>query len=460
MSINIQPKLSMKHFFHLITLSAILLTGCEQPKNEETPPADEPKIELGDQNNLALPAEGGNFTITYSIANPVDGGQISAEAADTWIHDFSYAEEGAITFVADANGQSESRSQAITLVYTYGDGKTVQAQINAVQDAAAAYDYDFTFDIFTGIYYGDIFGVNDEHSYYTWISDMNFDAGGYPKANGTYYLFDIFAPAPEDTENPLPPAGTYTLGESKATAEMTFTPDYSLTIKTDAEGGNVYKRGFTEGTLTVSYEGGNMVIEAILTDEEGKTHHVQFNGAAVYTDEVTGGNGTLNKDLIINASFASAMFSSHYGNATEILMQFSDMTVNEGSFIPPGSHLSVDISVPYSEEGILGDGTYTVAPDGGAYTFFPGQDYSGFYLGTYVQYVKEAFNILIGIIDDGTITISREADIYTIKCELKTAEGYNVTCNYSGAIEIQGLNQTAGQTDNGSRSMKKTNMYR
>lgn len=429
----------MKQFSYFIILSTILLTGCEQPKNEELPPTEEPKVELTVQNNLEMPAEGGSFTITYSIVNPVDGGIISAEPAEGWIHDFNYDNEGEITLVADANTVDEERSQVINVIYTYGEGDSVQAEVNAVQDAIA-YDYDFTFDIFTGIYYGDIFGINDEHSYYTWVSDTEFASDGYPKPNGTYYLFDIFAPAPEDAENPLPPAGTYTLGENGATAEMTFTPEYSLTIKTDVVGSYEYKKGFADGTLNISYEGGNMILEAVLTDLEGMTHHVKFNGPAKYTDENEREDDTLNKDLIINASFASAMFSSHYGDASEILLQFSDMTVNEGSFIPPGSHLTVDINVPYTEDGILGDGTYTVSPNGEAYTFYPGQ-YYGFYFGTYVQYVKEAFNILIGIIDDGTITIKREGDIYNVTCELKTVEGYNVTCNYSGAIEVQGMNQ-------------------
>lgn len=57
---------------------------------------------------------------------------------------------------------------------------------------------------------------------------MPFDENGYTQPGGTYYLFDLYAPAPEIEENPQLPAGTYTLGEAGLTEEYTFTPDYSM----------------------------------------------------------------------------------------------------------------------------------------------------------------------------------------------------------------------------------------
>ena len=57
---------------------------------------------------------------------------------------------------------------------------------------------------------------------------MPFDENGYTQPGGTYYLFDLYASAPEIEENPQLPAGTYTLGEAGLTEEYTFTPDYSM----------------------------------------------------------------------------------------------------------------------------------------------------------------------------------------------------------------------------------------
>lgn len=432
----------MKKFLLFTAMSAVLLTGCNKPQNEN-PPADGPQIELGNQANLVIPTEGGTISVTYEIINPVEGGQISAEPAETWIHDFNYDNANEITFIADPNEETQNRSQILTVIYTYGDGQTVQAQINAVQNAAMAYDYESELNFFTGTYYGSMNGLNGEYNYYTCVSDMEL-VDGYAQYGGTYYILDIFGPAPEDENNPLPPAGDYVLGESGATASMTFTPDYTSAIKTTTDGNTVFQVKFTEGTLSISYEGSNMTLEASLTDDGGKTHHLIFNGPASYEDYNEGGGGsseTLTRDVNIDASLAAAIYTSESDGIMEITIQMTDMSIGADGYVtPPGGILTLDAMMPYDENGTIATGTYTVSESLTSMTLYPGTDLYGMYtLGTFVQYAESNDNIELGYISEGTMEITGGNGNYTISCDFTTGGGHKVTASYSGALEISDM---------------------
>ena len=159
-------------------------------------------------------------------------------------------------------------------------------------DVTEQYDFEKTMEVFDGIYYGDMFGKNGEHRWYTYISDIGFSEDGFAQPNGTYFRFDIYDPAPEDTSNPLPPAGKYVPGEKGSTEEMTITPEFSEISIINSEGWYAYHGVFTEGYLTIAYEGENMIIETFLTDDQGKTFHVKYNGPARYTVYAAGASGT------------------------------------------------------------------------------------------------------------------------------------------------------------------------
>ena len=260
---------------------------------------------------MEILAAGGEFSIPYTLTESYDDGVLSADCEADWIS-FLSCGESEVTFVAEANEELEPRSATVVLCYTYGEERdTVTARVSAVQAAAdepeSEYDFEFNATDFSGTYFGNIYGQNGEYCFDAYLMDKPMD-GDYFAAGTTAYLFDMFTTAPGDSKNPRPAPGTYMLGELYATASMTFTPDLSCRMYQN-EDGTVTRTRFSDGTLTISEEGGNVIFEAFLTDENGKTHHVTYSGPTNYvSDGVVSGGGldVLEDDLDIQAGIADA----------------------------------------------------------------------------------------------------------------------------------------------------------
>lgn len=426
-----------------MAISLTLFTACEKPIDPEptpTPGGEDPVLELAGGNvNLTVPAEGGNQSVSYAITNPVDGGKIEAKSAESWINGFNYDTENQIVFNVDPNEVPEARSSLLTVTYTYGDGLSVKKELNVIQNAGVAYDYEYEMTVFSGTYYGDQYGVNGEHNYYTWLSDMPF-ADGYTQPGGTYYLFDIFGPACDNASAPTIPAGTYVLGEWEATAEWTFTPDYSKAVRYN-ESSQEWGATFEDGTLTVSYDGENVVMEAFLTDTEGKLHHITYTGVGVLESDVPVDPG-FGADLDFTASFGIAQYAADDGGfVMEVLFQFTDMEIgDDGYVIPPGTLLAVDAVMPFDEEGNIATGTYTVSEDLTEFTVYPGADFFGLmYYGTYAQNFVSDSEGYISLVTDGTMEITGGNGNYTIKCNFIGSDGYKITCTWSGEMVVEGM---------------------
>ena len=376
-----------------------------------------PEIELGAA--PSIPAEGGDFELTYEIVNPTADGKISAASDADWLT-LNADNPGVIAITAAANTGVE-RSAEINVVYEYGDGR-IEAAAEVTQAAAGqASGYEYDMKCFDGIYYGQTYGNNGEYNYYTWISDIGFDADGYQQNGGTYYLFDIYvAAAPEDADNPLPPAGTYNLGSGPGmTEDMTFSYDYSIGVSIAEDGTYVFQAYFNEGTLTIEYEGSN-------GDEPGPS---------------TG--STLEQDLNIEAGTALASYVADDGYVMEVSLQFTDMEVDmvEGYVVPPGSIMTVDMFMPFKDNGELNPGTYDVAATYEDYTVYPGELYYDILpMGTYVSYYPDANTEQLGFVVSGAMEISGSAlGGYTVTCDFTTDNGYTIECSYSGNLEIQGI---------------------
>lgn len=432
---------SMKKFFiSCLSIAAVVLTGCKE--GPDGPDAPTPELELAGGNvTLTVSAEGGTQSITYNITNPVDGGVIEAVPADSWINTISVDEANkTISFNVDPNEVAEARSQLLSVTYTYGEGLVVKKEMNVIQNAGMAYDYVYEMTSFSSMWYGDMYGLNGENNYYTWISDMPFTEEGYTQVGGNYYLFDIYGPFPDDETAPVIPAGTYTLGEYGATAEWTFSPDYSKAVRYNEEGLD-YQAEFADGTLTVAYDSdGNVVMEAILTDTEGKMHHLTYTGVGLCVDDRPVDPG-LGEDLEFTASLAAASYAAGDGANMEIVIQFTDMDVDgEGYIIPPGTILAVDAIMPYDEDGNLATGTYTVSGDGTSMTVYPGEDFLGmFTIGTYAtNYVSDS-EYYTTLVAAGTMEISGSAGNYTVSCNFVGSDGFSIKTTYTGAIEVQGM---------------------
>ena len=247
-------------FFLLAAAAAVLSVSCNKDEKPE-PAVTDPEFKPLSETTFNVDKAGGSFEFLYDIVNPTEDMVIAElqEGVDWITEPDTRSTFGKVTFSVLANEEETTREASINLLYG-----TLSIELNVIQ---ASYDYVTDCGFMSGIYYGTRYGVDGEHNYYTILSDMEYDGGAMP--GGSYYAFDLYnASAPENQDNPLPAAGTYVLGEPGSTADMTFAPDNTEALRTSADGEDVFDVGFTEGTLTISYDDGVMLAEASLTDEK------------------------------------------------------------------------------------------------------------------------------------------------------------------------------------------------
>ena len=351
-----------------------------------------------------------------------------------------YFSEGTVT-VSESAGVYE-----LDAVLTDDAGEThhvtYSGAIVAEGPEVPEYDYEYDMTEFSSYCYDD-FGLNGEINYYTWISDLPFSDDGYTQAGGTYYLFDMFAPAGSGLDIPV---GTYTLGEPEATDAWTFTPDYSQ-FRIQGDEMTTVLASFVDGTLEVSAEGDVYTFEAFLTDDAGNTHHVTYTGPADVTDdaepEPEPGTPVIEEALDFDASLALAgYFDSGDSQIMGVTMQFTDMAVEEGYVVPPGTLLTVEAYMPFNEDGKLATGTYYVEDSYAPYSVATGWElFAGYVLGTYATTFPDAQSYAMGCISSGTMKIGGDSstDQYTIECDFLTNEGVSVKCSWSGTMVVGGM---------------------
>ncbi|WP_300110357.1 hypothetical protein [uncultured Alistipes sp.] len=94
--------------------------------------------------------------------------------------------------------------------------------------------------------------------------------------------------------------------------------------------------------------------------------------------------------------------------------------------------------MPYDRNRDVTPGTYTISTSREAGTICPiEENFDG--NGTYLLYYDEEGKTSYGFVKEGTMTITKENDIYTVVCDFITVEGYKVVCRYTGAMKIAGL---------------------
>lgn len=121
----------MRKIFLAASIAALAVIGCKKVGSEGTP-----QIKPVNEDAINVPAEGGSFSVSYTLENPVEGGQISAATEQTeWISDIDYSNVGEVSFTVAAN-DSETRNGSITVTYTYSDTE-ISFTANIIQAGAA-----------------------------------------------------------------------------------------------------------------------------------------------------------------------------------------------------------------------------------------------------------------------------------------------------------------------------------
>ena len=98
-------------FTSILALAAVLSACNEDQKTAE------PKLTLG-QTEVTVPVEGGEYSVTWEVENPIEGTLPAVEQQDGtgWVSDFR-TDEGTILFTVAANESEESRECVVTVTY-------------------------------------------------------------------------------------------------------------------------------------------------------------------------------------------------------------------------------------------------------------------------------------------------------------------------------------------------------
>ena len=197
--------------------------------------------------------------------------------------------------------------------------------------------------------------------------------------------------------------------------------------------------------LEVSAEGDIYTFDAVLTDENGETHHVVYTGPAVVEDEPEPEPEpeipVIEEPVDMEASFGQAFYYNGTGDVMGVTFQFTDMDVVDGYVVPPGTLLTVEAYMPYNEDGKLALGTYEVNDTNEEYSVASGWGLWGYDFGTYAVNFADEENYAIGYITSGTMEIggSRDFDQYTITCTFQTSENVSIECSWSGNMVVSGM---------------------
>ena len=427
---------------------ALILEGVPVPAPALTVTVDTVKIT----------ADGGAGTITYEVENPVEGAVVTAAAEEgiDWITDFNCETSGTVTFNVAANELEETRTATVTLTYTYGEDKTQTATVIVSQEGfAPTYDYEFApaSDKVTGLYYGDLDGANMLYA----IHFNNAATAERPYSFQTkqpYYVLALQAPAPTDLENILLPTGTYT-AESGDPTGITAGDFKILKINTEAMNMNTSEKRYAttffvgqggyygvfldNGTLSVSYEGGNYTIEGIFTDLNGETHHLTYTGPITFANEVEEPViSTLTEDINLDYSGCMPTIMWYSDLETPGVKKYT-MTLTDPTYANYTQYRLV-FYLPESntmEDGIIA-GTYEINDSGEPMTcpigtIVEGQ-YSYNYVGCWIENRQNVYpNTLAGPMMGGNIVVERDGDNYkfTINSYDDHADPYTIT----GVIE-------------------------
>lgn len=131
----------------LAIAAASFMYGCQKPM------AESPAIEL-EPTKVTVPAEGGEFSVSYKVVNPAEGARLEIDEPDVdWVKRFAVS-DSRITFQVDKNDTEFQREVTVPVAYSGAAGKDftiiqeggVQAPFTIEMKEITTSSY--TFDIF------------------------------------------------------------------------------------------------------------------------------------------------------------------------------------------------------------------------------------------------------------------------------------------------------------------------
>lgn len=240
-------------------LATLLCVACEKGGDESTKPI----VTVTSESVIEIGVDGGTVDILYTITNGTDT-KVNVSETAAWID--TAVEASKVVVTIEANDSVNKREAKITLQY-YGSS----AEVTVKQAGKTTGDYDVEFEVkrFEGIYFDSTVA-----NYFVILSDIGAKADGSPKANGTYYFFDMYNNTKADAECPILPNGNYTYDVDNKFSNLTFSEEGSWYAVMDNKGEYAKVGSFKDASVTV--EDGKF--EAIIELTSGEKHHIVFEG--------------------------------------------------------------------------------------------------------------------------------------------------------------------------------------
>lgn len=243
----------------------------------------EPVLTLLSDEEVVFARGGGNAVVSYSIENGWADGEISAESTVDWLS-FDTSVQGSVTVIALENAEEEERTAVVTVTYTYGDTQTQSFEVSVTQ---SVYDYELNATILSGSYFGDDYSAVDGEMIYALFIQ---DTPQYWIAGHNYYYIGLKAGEPGDMGAIAPPVGTYTASQSEgydANGMFKIMKNGSGNYMTCGYVNGATRRQFNSGEITVSKVGVDYMLEGVLVDIHGDTHHFTYTGPISLQDART-----------------------------------------------------------------------------------------------------------------------------------------------------------------------------
>ena len=113
----------MKKIFALLTIVALALTSCDKNPEPEPQPEATPIVAL-DKQSISVKAEGGNYSVSYTIENAIEGVELNIVNDAEWIVDIT-VEPNNIAFVVEPNESLEAREAELSVEYPQTEPRTI-----------------------------------------------------------------------------------------------------------------------------------------------------------------------------------------------------------------------------------------------------------------------------------------------------------------------------------------------
>lgn len=394
--------------------------GCK-PEPETLP---ETKLTIVDEQVVAT-ADAGSYSFAYALANPTETGRLTATSQADWIGGLDTSVENTVSFTVSLNEQ-EQRAAHIVLTYSDPAGVQLKDSIQVIQSASEADIHFHAKSVLGG------FLTERDHYYGIYLSENGVQEGGYFYPQQNYYRLDFHADAdPEDYTAIAVPEGEYAFSDMEVAQWFRWNAD--LTEYEDAG-------TFSDGTLTVTREGDEWHYLALLTDDRGQVHRVDYTGPCSLELYSAEGISLINYDVeVMNPFLSDASYVDSNEETMLVHMQISGVESTDNG--ERTVMLYMEMYAPYDQYELI-PGTYTVGSSQGNYSLYPG-DIDPDYLTPFGTYVLDVANggAVVGLASSGTVTVEKDENSgeYTVTADLETAEGFRITGTYTGPVEIPNI---------------------